>query len=134
MPHLARLIAPSFLILLAVPALAQDGAGQAPTQVSPQRGLMLEHRAMLRCSAAFALVAAEQQRTPTSAYPPLGQRGREYFVRAVAQVMDETGLPRAEVVAQLEQEARDLSTDNKLDQIMPACLLALEAGEAGTAP
>lgn len=131
MLDIARLLIPSVLILVAVPAVAQNGAPQAP-----QRGLMLEHRAMLRCSAAFALVAAEQQRAPggVTAFPPLGQRGREYFVRAVAQVMDDTGLPRQDVVAELEREARDLSADGRLDQVMPACLLALDASEGDKAP
>ncbi|MFC4256867.1 hypothetical protein GRI97_14915 [Altererythrobacter xixiisoli] len=131
MPVLVRLCLSSVLVLIAVPLAAQESASHA----SP-RGLMLEHRAMLRCSAAFALVAAEQQRAPggMTAYPPLSGRGREYFVRAVAQVMDDTGLPRQEVVAELEREARDLSAAGRLEQVMPACLLALEASETGEAP
>ena len=84
---------------------------------------------MLRCSAAFALVAARQAAgEPDSAtFPPMAASGREYFVRASAQVMDEAGLDRAAVSSALETEARDLVEQGTLAQVMPVCLGLLPA-------
>ena len=49
-------------------------------------------------SAAFALVANRQESGDPSVqqYPPLKERGGEFFVRASARVMDEAGLDRLE--------------------------------------
>ena len=106
--------------LLAIPAAAQ---------VVPPRELSLEHRMLLRCSAAFALVANRQATgDPTAAeYPPLKERGSEYFVRASARVMDEAGLDRSAVDAALRAEAQALLQGGTLAAVMPACLSALEA-------
>lgn len=112
--------------LLAVPAAAQE----------PPR-FTLEHRMLLRCSATFAIVAGEQQRGVASAaaYPPLGERGREYFVRASARLMDELELTREQVEASLRTEVEDLGKASGeaadpaayLDSVMRPCLSALEA-------
>src|SRR5690606_35901238 len=90
--------------LLAAPISAQV-APPAPPQLS------LEHRMMLRCSAAFALVAFRQETHDPSVqqYPPLKERGSEYFVRASARVMDEAGLDRPAISALLQTEARGLA-------------------------
>src|SRR5690606_42148805 len=74
--------------LLGPPAAAQ---GVPPPQ------LTLEHRMLLRCSAAFALIAYRQETgdPEVQQYPPLKERGSEFFVRASARVMDEAGLDRA---------------------------------------
>ena len=105
-------------VLLAGPAAAQE-----------QPGFTLEHRMLLRCSAAFALVAYRQEAGDASAsqYPPLKERGSEYFVRASARVMDEAGLDRTAVSEALRVEAQSLLQDGKLAAIMPVCLSALEA-------
>ena len=105
--------------LVAVPASAQP---------APARELSLEHRMMLRCSAAFALVANRQETGDASArqYPPLKQRGSEYFVRASAKVMEDTGLDRPGITAALHTEALALVQDGRLAEIMPVCLGALE--------
>lgn len=112
--------------LLAVPATAQD----APP-------LTLEHRMMLRCSAAFAIVAGEQQRgvVTAQAYPPLAQRGREYFARTGAQLMDELKLTREQVEASMREEAGAVqkaaaeAPDRAayLDSLVRPCLSALDA-------
>ena len=104
------------LTLLPATALAQTPAP-----------LSLEHRMLLRCSAAFALVAGRQAAGEASslAFPPLAVSGREYFVRASAQVMDEAGLDRAAVTSALETEARDLVEQGTLAQVMPVCLALL---------
>ena len=102
----------------------------APTATFAQSApLSLEHRMLLRCSAAFALVAARQAAGAgdAAAFPPLAASGREYFVRASAQVMDEAGLDRAAVSSALEAEARDLVEQGTLAQVMPVCLALLPA-------
>lgn len=113
---------PVFALLLAAPAAAQ---------VSPPAQLSLEHRMLLRCSAAFALVAYRQEAGDASAqqYPPLKQRGSEFFVRASARVMDEAKLDRAAIGEALKAEAQTLVQGGTLAAIMPACLSALEASE-----
>jgi hypothetical protein len=109
-------------VLLGVPASAQ---------VAPPPQLSLEHRMLLRCSAAFALVAYRQDTGDASAqqYPPLKQRGSEFFVRASAQVMDEAKLDRTAIGEALKAEAQTLLQGGTLAAIMPVCLSALEASE-----
>jgi hypothetical protein len=105
----------------------------APTsaQVTPPPQLSLEHRMLLRCSAAFALIAYRQDAGDASAqqYPPLKQRGSEFFVRASARVMDEAKLDRAAIGEALKVEAQALLQGGTLAAIMPVCLSALETSE-----
>lgn len=116
--------------LLAAPAQAQTPAAPPPA-AQPGEGppLSLEHRMLLRCSAAFALMAHRQATgdKAAQAYPPLQQRGQEFFVRASARVIDEAGLDRTSVTAALTAEALELQEGNALEQVMPACLTALES-------
>lgn len=101
----------------------------APLAAQPAPQLSLEHRMLLRCSAAFALVANRQAAGDATAlvYPPMQERGAEYFVRASARVMDEARLDRDAVADALRHEAGTLVEDRTLAQVMPACLAALEA-------
>ena len=89
--------------------------------------LYLEQRMLLRCSAAFALVVHKQAAGDAAAqqYPDLSDRGREFFIRASAQVMDETGLSRDVLAQALRIEAQDLTTTDAVDQVMPVCLTIL---------
>lgn len=122
-----RLALAALLALSAVPAPAQE----APPQLS------LEQQTLLRCSAAFAIVASEQARGVESAlgYPPLGERGREYFVRASARLMDDLSLTREQVAALLKAEVERLQglaieaeePAQLVDSIMQPCLLSLTA-------
>jgi hypothetical protein len=91
--------------------------------------LTLEQRTMVHCSAAFALVANRQQsgEQEALAFPAVAERGREYFVRAMASLMDSAGLDRTAVAGLLDAEARNLADSKELYKTMPACLLALEA-------
>lgn len=84
---------------------------------------------MLRCSATFALVANRQRagEPDALAFPDVGQRGREYFVRAMAMLMDSAGLDRDAIAALLAAEAQDMADSRTLYQTMPPCLAALEA-------
>ena len=121
-------IVPSLLsaVLLATPAMAQE----------PPR-FTLEHRMLLRCSAVFSIVAGEQERGVASAraYPPLGERGREYFARTGARLMDDLKLTREQVAASLraEVEAQQKASMEApdpveyVDSVMQPCLSALEA-------
>jgi len=114
--------------LLATPAAAQQAA---PAPMS------LEQAMLLRCSAAFAVMAGEQARGAESAraYPALGERGREFFVRASARLMDERNLSRPQVEAALREEASRFQADAArapdrarfVDGVMQPCLGVLEA-------
>ncbi|MXP48367.1 hypothetical protein GRI43_13305 [Altererythrobacter luteolus] len=88
----------------------------------------LEQKTALRCAAAFAIVADGQSRgnAEASNWPALGERGREFFVRVSAQMMDEVGLERGQVAALIQREAQDLWDSGETQQVMPSCLLLLE--------
>lgn len=91
--------------------------------------LPADQQGAIRCSAAFALIAERQRQGDEAAlaYPPLGERGREFFVRSSAQVMDQSELDRAAITARLRSQAENIVAEGTLDQIMPPCLLMLEA-------
>lgn len=108
------------LVLLAAPLLAQAPA-PAPAP------LTLQQTSALKCSAAFALGAAAQARGEGRQWPALAARGREYFVRASARIMDETGWGRDLVAVRLGEEARALVAPGALAAAMPPCLLLLDA-------
>ena len=101
----------------------------APVVASAQADLSLEQRMGLRCSAAFAIVAHGQSagNEKTQQYPPLAERGREYFVRVMAQLMDDRGLTREQIAAIVESEAQSLLDNDQIAAIMPSCLATLEA-------
>ena len=91
--------------------------------------LSIEAQASLRCSAAFALVAYGQEAgDPASAkWPEIDPRGREYFVRTLARIMDEAKIDRDQAADLAELEARRLLDSGNLDAVMPACLQLLDA-------
>ncbi|WAT17447.1 hypothetical protein OZN62_11015 [Aurantiacibacter sp. MUD11] len=113
-------------IVLAL-ALAATAVSAPPPVLAQQADLpqvSLDHRMLLRCSAAFALVAFAQasgNETGTR-YPDVTESGREFFVRASAQVMDEAGLDRTQIEALLNAEAQALWDEGSIDQVMPVCL------------
>jgi hypothetical protein len=115
-----RILPLAALFAAALPAAAQPAAAPA---------LTLEQRTMLRCSATFALVANRRQagEKEALALPDVGPRGREYFVRAMASLMDAARLDREAIAALLAGEAQELSDSRTLYQAMPPCLAALEA-------
>jgi hypothetical protein len=119
MIRLLRLFVP-IAALVTMPVAAQQ---TAPAPIS------LEHRMLLRCSAAFALVSHRQSAGDPAAaeFPPLVGRGSEFFIRASAQVMDEARLDRAAIAAALTREAETLLEPEALRQAMPSCLAALES-------
>lgn len=106
-------------LLFAAPAVAQEQ--------SPPKPLSLQQASALKCSAAFAIGATMQARGQGIEWPALGQRGREFFVRASAQIMDETGRTRDQVAAELSGHAKQLGEPGALAAAMGPCLLLLGA-------
>lgn len=119
-------LAPLALLLLAAPAVAQ-APSPAPAPAPAPLPLSVPQATALKCSAAFALGAAAQARGEGGAWPALGERGREYFVRASARIMDDTGWSRDRVAGRLAEEARALRPPAALAAAMPPCLTLLDA-------
>lgn len=114
-----RFLLPSLALVVSSPAAAQAAPEPAP--------LNLQQSASLKCSAAFALASAAQARGEGKAWPALSPRGREFFVRTSAQIMDEMGWSRDLVALKLADEARTLGEPGALAAAMPPCLLLLDA-------
>lgn len=111
--------------IMAQPLAAQDAV---PAPELPE--LSLEQQTSLRCGVAFAVVAQGQKAAdPAFAqYPQLGDRGREFFVRTTAQLMETTGAGREAVGMMVIREVKALTDDPAaVGAVMPACLLMLDA-------
>lgn len=108
------------LLLAAAPLAA------APLAAAP-RPLTAEEQRGLTCASAFALVAAGQARgePAMTQYPPLAARGREWFVRLAAQLMDDAGLDQAGIRTAAEAAAAPLRRTG-VASVMPSCLKALD--------
>ena len=109
------------LALAAAPALAQQ----------PAPRLTDEQQTLLHCSATFALVSGRQHAGDKEAlaFPDITLRGREYFVRALVQLMDEAGLDHDTVAKLVQAEAARLQDSPDLLKQMPACLASLDASK-----
>lgn len=85
--------------------------------------------AALRCGVVFALGAQFQaeKRPLALGWPPLGSRGKEYFVRVTAKLMDDTKASRETISAMAMRHVPALSTPAALVEAMPGCLPLLEA-------
>ena len=118
-----RTVTAAAALLTAIPAAAQEAA---PAE-GPVRPLSMQQQAALKCSAAFAVGATQQERGRNLAWPQLAQRGKEFFVRSSAAIMDETGWSREQVAAELTAQARVLTRPGELEAAMPPCLLLLDA-------
>lgn len=114
------------LALLSTPALA------APPPPVPT----VELSAAVRCAALFGIVAGEQARGQADAqrFPPLAQRGREFFVRTGAELMDAEGLDRAAMQARMQAEVGRIQAESAaapdarrfVDAAMQPCLTLLD--------
>ena len=110
--------------IVAVSASAQDTRSADLPKLSAQQA------AALRCSAAFGLVAEGQARGDEASlsYPALGERGKEFFVRSAARLMDELALDRAGIQTLVSLEAQKLwDEEGLLEDVMPSCLTLLDA-------
>lgn len=105
-------------------ALALSLQSAAPAPPPP---LSLEQRTAVRCAAAFALTAQAQARGEAQDLPAVAGRGREFFVRVSARLMDETGRTRDEVADLLGQEARALAASGEAERALPGCMVLLDA-------
>ena len=114
--------------LLSAATLLVASFQPAPVE-SSQPQLSEEHSAMLRCSAAFALVSYGQANGDEAMreWPIIDPRGREFFVRSLAKIIDDTGMTREQVSQMAEAEAQRLIDQNLLESVMPGCLLMLDA-------
>jgi len=114
-------IVAALLLALAAPSLAQ--------QARPAPQLTDDQKTLLHCSATFALVSGRQHaKDPQAlAFPDVTERGREYFVRAMVQLMDQAGLDRDAIKALVTQEAAGLQDAAVLYKQVPACLASLQA-------
>jgi hypothetical protein len=113
-----------------IAALALVVAGPAVAQQArPAPQLTEDQKTLLHCSATFALVSGRQHaKDPQAlAFPDVTARGREYFVRALVQLMDDTGLDHDAIKALVTQEAEGLQDPAVLYKQMPACLASLQA-------
>ena len=110
------------LTLLAALVLTASPVAPAPVLTPPQA-------AALRCGVVFALGAQMQaERDPDAAgWPPLAVRGKEYFVRALAQLMDDTGASRDTLATMAGGEVPVLKKGHAVAAAMPACLALLDA-------
>ena len=58
----------------------------------------------------------------------MAPRGQEFFVRATARLMDDLGADRETIMALVKRESADLlDTPGRIDEVMPACLMMLDA-------
>jgi hypothetical protein len=135
MSTMNRILLGSALLFSALPATAQTPAA------SPR--LNLAQETSLRCSAAFGLIAYDQKRGAPGAndFPPLAERGREFFVRTTARLMDETGATREAVQALLKVRVDELqkgaiasaNPSEFVGRTVRACLPLLDAEVPATA-
>ena len=117
-------------LLTLVFLVSQPVTGTAePVEAQTAMPLNAAQQGAIRCSAAFALVADRQAKGDAAAleYPPMAERGREFFVRSGAQLMDQAGLTRETLTARLRREVDAIRAEGSLDEIMPPCLVLLDA-------
>lgn len=109
-------------MILTTVALAMQAMPATPA-------MTLKQTAALRCAAAFALTAEAQGRgdAAAGALPPLTGRGREYFVRVSARLIDELGLDREQLAALLQRQASQLVQEGNAAPVARACLPMLDA-------
>ena len=91
--------------------------------------LNLAQQTSLRCSAAFALVQRDRNgdRNSHPDYPEMEERGKEFFIQTGLQLMAETGIGEAQYQELIYAEIDSLSAPQKLAEVMPGCLLLLDA-------
>jgi hypothetical protein len=115
-------------ILLAL-ALASQPADDAQPAIGDLPRLSLAQSTALRCGVVFATAARMQADgdPAAAAWPPLASRGKEYFVRVFARLMDDTGASRETLNGMAMREADGLRASGGVAQAMPACLPLLDA-------
>lgn len=127
------------LLPLLAAALALQDAPAAPapapsSEATPSiEALPIEQAAAARCAIAFATVSRWQKAGEArgKAYPDMeAAGGREFFVRVMAQLMDEAGFTRENIAAlSLDEAQRNDSPEGaaRIAKMMPACELMKSA-------
>lgn len=121
--------------LFVAAALALQAAPDAPAQppVFDLDALPVAQATAARCAIAFATVSRWQKSGEArgKAYPDMETTGgREFFVQAMAQLMDAANLTREDITALSIRELEANSTpegEAKLAAMMPACLMLKSA-------
>jgi hypothetical protein len=120
------------MILIAALAL-QSAPADAPARPISLDALPIEQAATARCAFAFATVSRWQKADDARgrAFPDIAaEGGREFFVQAMAGLMDAAALTRADVMALAAQEAEGHGQPGgteRIAAIMPACLMMKSA-------
>ena len=116
------------LLASAAASLALAAQPAPPATEAPQ--LSLEQATGLRCGVAFALVAQGQQAGDPAAlaYPAMDPRGKEFFVRFMAALMEDPRFSRDLVTSLAMRETQELARGGPeaLSAVMPACLQLLD--------
>ena len=116
------------LLASAAASLALAAQSAPPAADAPQ--LSLEQATGLRCGVAFALVAQGQQAGDPAAlaYPAMDPRGKEFFVRFMAALMEDPRFSRDLVTSLAMRETEELARGGPeaLSAVMPACLQLLD--------
>ncbi|MDR7100931.1 hypothetical protein [Croceicoccus sp. BE223] len=107
--------------------MVEDRAGQSAPVTGAAR------QASVRCAAAFALIAGQQERGGARGYPPMALRGREYMVRVGGALIGD-GADVAQVGAAMRDAAAALADPATLAAVMPPCLSLLDAEVPTFAP
>ena len=111
-------------VLAAQPIDVQTQAEAA----APVVRLRAEQTTALRCAVVFAVVERRQAAGQDTDLPRLEGRGREFFVRTMARLMDDTGADRAALAALARTEAERLAaTPGGHRAALPGCLGLLTA-------
>lgn len=124
-----RFLAPA-LLLFAQPVA---GLAQKADQSVPAASMLTaDHRAALRCAAAFAIVAtAQSSGEALPGWPPLTVRGKRYFADTGLAVMKDAGLGREAVRDLIADDVRALQVaadpDAALAALAKPCSARLDA-------
>ena len=129
---MTKLLLAAGLALASLPLAAQDAPATGPAAAETALPtLTLEQRSSLRCGVAFGLIAKGQAEgdARAAAYPAMEPRGREFFVRTMAGLMDDHDLTREQANKLAFETTMTLMNEGleAREAMMPNCLLLLEA-------
>lgn len=122
------------MIATLLAALAAQSVPAAPPPARPGGNaivtldaLPLEHAAATRCAVAFATVSRWQKTGDArgGSFPDIeASGGREFFVRVMAKLMEDTGLGREDIITLTTRAADDNEGEGgeaRIRAMMPAC-------------
>ena len=109
------------MILALASALA---LAATPAQAAPAPQLDNAQQTSLKCAITLSIGTELQRRgDPVAAgWPPLGDRARDFFVRVMAQLMDDTGMTHDQVAALVREQSKPLADKKVVSRAMPGCV------------